>query len=104
MDVVLIKLQRLKAIIMKGVSETVEQADLVAVKMVEQKQEDLMGRVVCWIVQGNALGAAQIATPQQEVQMVKVALVTVPSPCMVVVMMEQQAPVGQTELAVLLTA
>lgn len=50
MDVVLIKLQRLKAIIMKGVSETVEQADMVAVKMVEQKQEDLMGRVVCWIV------------------------------------------------------
>lgn len=45
-----IKLQRLKAIIMKGVSETVEQADMVAVKMVEQKQEDLMGRVVCWIV------------------------------------------------------
>lgn len=50
------------------------------------------------------MGAAQIATPQQEVQMVKVALVTVPSPSMVVVMMEQQAPVGQTELAVLLTA
>lgn len=104
MDVVLIKLQRLKAIIMKGVSETVEQADMVAVKMVEQKQEDLMGRVVCWIVQGNALDAAQIATPQQEVQMVKVALVTVPSPCMGVAMMEQQAPVGQMELAVLLTA
>lgn len=50
MDVVLIKLQRLKAIIMKGVSETVEQAAMVVVKMVEQKQEDLMGRVVCWIV------------------------------------------------------
>lgn len=104
MDVVLIKLQRLKAIIMKGVSETVEQADMVAVKMVEQKQEDLMGRVVCWIVQGNALDAAQIATPQQEVRMVKVALVTVPSHCMGVAMMEQQAPVVQTELAVLLTA
>lgn len=46
MDVVLIKLQRLKAIIMRGVQETVEQAVMVAVKMVEQKQEDLMGKVV----------------------------------------------------------
>lgn len=97
MDVVLIKLQRLKATIMKDVQGTVEQADMVAVRMVEQKQEDLMGRVVCWIVQGNDLDAAQIIRPQREVQMVKAVLVTVPSHCMDVAMMEQQAPVGQTE-------
>lgn len=97
MDVVLIKLQRLKATIMKDVQGTVEQADMVAVRMVEQKQEDLMGRVVCWIVQGNDLDAAQIIRPQREVQMVKAVPVTVPSHYMGVAMMEQQAPVGQTE-------